>query len=36
MEFNWDEDWQAEVDKNNLEAELDDPNYKRPKWHWEK
>jgi len=35
MEFIWDQEWQTEVDENNRRAELDDPNYKAPKWHWE-
>ena len=35
-EFIWDTEYQAEVDKYNEEAEQNDPNYKRPKWPWEK
>ena len=36
MAFEWDHEWQAEVDKNNRNAEVEDPNYSTPKWHWEK
>lgn len=36
MEFNWDSIWQAEVDKNNEEAKLEDATCQIPKWQWEK
>lgn len=35
MEFIWDVEWQTDVDENNRQAELDDPSYMAPKWHWE-
>lgn len=31
----WNEIKQAEIDKYNDEAELENPSYKRPKWPWE-
>jgi hypothetical protein len=34
-EFFWDQEWQNEVDKLNLEAKQKDHNYIIPKWHWE-
>ncbi len=36
MEFFWDEELQKEIDENNQKEAERDPNYKPPKWHWEK
>lgn len=35
IEYIWDAEYQAEVDKYNQEAMEEDPSYEAPKWHWE-